>query len=166
MSSANRATADRLTANFGTQTGLTSGQCRDEPKIGTEIRARVCAGIRRSWAARDLHQDRAEFGHGRPVWCDPPLWCHCALLRRRRKRRQFVDVARIVLNDDGRLEVRRDLLEALDRCQRLGAIEVERGHAGDCWHFLWLPTGGAGGEPHAKVRDACWQDRSTASIVQ
>jgi hypothetical protein len=32
------------------------------------------------------------------------------LLRRRRKRRQFVDVARSVLNDDGRLEIRRDLL--------------------------------------------------------
>jgi len=40
-------------------------------------RARVCAGIRRSRAARDRHQDRAEFGHGRPVWRDPPLWCHC-----------------------------------------------------------------------------------------
>jgi hypothetical protein len=26
-----------------------------------------------------------------------------------------------------------------------------------------LLTGGAGGEPHAKVRDACWQDRPTAS---
>jgi len=36
----------------------------------------------------------------------------------RRKRRQFVDVARIVLNDDGRLEIRRDFLEALDRCHR------------------------------------------------
>jgi hypothetical protein len=32
------------------------------------------------------------------------------LLRRRRKRRQFVDVARIVLNDDGRLEIRRIFL--------------------------------------------------------
>jgi hypothetical protein len=31
------------------------------------------------------------------------------LLRRRRKRRQCVDVARIVLNDDGRLVIRRDL---------------------------------------------------------
>jgi hypothetical protein len=37
------------------------------------------------------------------------------LLCRRRKCRQFVDVAPIVVNDDGRLEIRRDFLEALDR---------------------------------------------------
>jgi hypothetical protein len=38
------------------------------------------------------------------------------LLRRRRKRWQCVDVARIVLNDDGRLVIRRDLLRRIDRC--------------------------------------------------
>jgi hypothetical protein len=51
------------------------------------------------------------------------------LLRRRRKHRQFVDVARVVLDDHGRFEVRRDLLDALERCHGLGAIEVERRHA-------------------------------------
>src|SRR5208282_3545736 len=47
-------------------------------------------------------------------------------LRRRRKRRQFVNVARIVLDDDGRMQVGLELLEALERGDRLGAIEVER----------------------------------------
>src|SRR5437868_1154260 len=35
------------------------------------------------------------------------------LLRRRRKRRQFANVARIMLNDDGRFQIRCDLLEAI-----------------------------------------------------
>ena len=33
-----------------------------------------------------------------------------------------------MLDDDGRLEIRGDLLEALERRHRLGAIEVERRH--------------------------------------
>src|SRR5262249_36246681 len=50
------------------------------------------------------------------------------LFRRRRECRQLVDVARVMLDDDGRLEIRGDLLEALERRHRLGAIEVERRH--------------------------------------
>src|SRR5262249_61506454 len=36
---------------------------------------------------------------------------------------------RVMLDDDGRLEIRGGLLEALERRHRLGAIEVERRHA-------------------------------------
>jgi hypothetical protein len=51
------------------------------------------------------------------------------LLRGGRKRRQFLDVARVVLDDHGRLGIRRDLLEALERRDRLRAIIIEPGHA-------------------------------------
>src|SRR5207244_13233614 len=51
------------------------------------------------------------------------------LLRRRRERRQLPEVALVVLDDDGGLEVRRNLLETVDRSQRLGAVGVEDGHA-------------------------------------
>ena len=51
------------------------------------------------------------------------------LLRRRRKRRQLADVARVVLDDDGRLAVGRDLLQAIDRGQGLRAVGVEPRHA-------------------------------------
>src|SRR5215471_10436154 len=51
------------------------------------------------------------------------------LLRERRKLRQFADVARIVLDDQGRLQIRRDLLDALDRSDRLGSVVVECRHA-------------------------------------
>ena len=51
------------------------------------------------------------------------------LLRRGRERRQFVDVARVVLDDYRRLGIRRDLLEALERRDRLCAIIVEPRHA-------------------------------------
>jgi len=50
------------------------------------------------------------------------------LLRRGRERRQFVD-ARVVLDDYRRLGIRRDLLEALERRDRLCAIIVEPRHA-------------------------------------
>ena len=49
------------------------------------------------------------------------------LLRRCRKRRQLVDVARVVLDDHRRLQVRRDLLEAVERGQRLGAAVLNGG---------------------------------------
>src|SRR5689334_2597181 len=51
------------------------------------------------------------------------------LLCRRGKRRQFFDVAGVVLDDDLGLEVVRDLLDALHRSDRLRAVVVERGHA-------------------------------------
>src|SRR5262245_51276323 len=51
------------------------------------------------------------------------------LLRGGRERRQLADVAQIVLDDDGRLEIRRDRLHALDRGDRRGAVEVEDRHA-------------------------------------
>src|SRR5262249_44064731 len=41
---------------------------------------------------------------------------------------QFTDVARIVLDDDGGFEIRRDLLEAIDRSQCRRAVGVECGH--------------------------------------
>src|SRR6516165_9865835 len=50
------------------------------------------------------------------------------LFRERRKLRQFADVARIVLDDECRLQVRYDLLHALDRGNRLGSIVVEYWH--------------------------------------
>jgi hypothetical protein len=69
----------------------------------------------RSRAARDRLQDRADrtrpTGVARPALV-VPLW---RLPRRRLKRRQFVDIARIVLNDDSRLEIRRDRLESFGR---------------------------------------------------
>src|SRR5262249_59673378 len=36
---------------------------------------------------------------------------------------------------------------------------------GESRHFPWLPTGGAGGEPHARVRAACRQDRIAGSSI-
>ncbi len=50
------------------------------------------------------------------------------LLRGDRERRQFTDVARIVLDDDGGFEIRRDLLEAIDRSQCRCVVSVECGH--------------------------------------
>jgi hypothetical protein len=41
----------------------------------------------------------------------------------------FVEVTRVVLDDDGRPGARHDLLGAVERSQRLGAIGVERGYA-------------------------------------
>src|SRR6185295_8336080 len=52
-----------------------------------------------------------------------------SLLRRGRKLRQLVDIARVVLDDHGRLEVLLDLLDALDRGDGLGAVVVEARHA-------------------------------------
>src|SRR5713226_3331319 len=52
-----------------------------------------------------------------------------ALLRGRWERRQLADVAHVVLDDDGCLHVRDDLLHALDRGDRRGAVEVEVRHA-------------------------------------
>jgi hypothetical protein len=51
------------------------------------------------------------------------------LLRGGRKRRQFLHVARVVLDEHCRLGIRRDLLEALERRDRLRAIIVEPRHA-------------------------------------
>src|SRR5215470_8442135 len=59
----------------------------------------------------------------------PPLARHAVLLRGRRERRQLADVAHVVLDDDGRLHVADDLLHALDRGDRLRAVEVEGRHA-------------------------------------
>src|SRR5215470_7665253 len=50
------------------------------------------------------------------------------LLRGGRECRQFTDVARIVLDDDGGFEIRRDLLEAIDRGQCRCVVGVESGH--------------------------------------
>ena len=50
------------------------------------------------------------------------------LLRGGRECRQFTDVARVVLDDDGGFEVRRDLLEAVDRSQCRCVVGVECGH--------------------------------------
>src|SRR5580765_4260106 len=52
-----------------------------------------------------------------------------SLLRGRRERRQLADVAHVVLDDDGRFEICDDLLHALDRGDRRGAVEVEVRHA-------------------------------------
>jgi len=51
------------------------------------------------------------------------------LLRERRKHWQFFHVARVVLNDDGRLQICCEFLQPLDRSYGLGAIEVECRHA-------------------------------------
>src|ERR1700692_3037258 len=51
------------------------------------------------------------------------------LFGERRKYRQLFDVAGIVLDNEGRLQVRCNLLDALDRSHRLGAVIVERGYA-------------------------------------
>jgi hypothetical protein len=51
------------------------------------------------------------------------------LLRGGRKRRQFLHVARVVLDEHCRLGIHRDLLEALERRDRLRAIIVEPRHA-------------------------------------
>jgi tripartite-type tricarboxylate transporter receptor subunit TctC len=51
------------------------------------------------------------------------------LLRGRRERRQLRDIARVVLDDDGRLQVLGDALDPLERGDRLGAVVVEAGHA-------------------------------------
>src|SRR5262245_38267341 len=52
-----------------------------------------------------------------------------ALLRGRWERRQLIDVAHVVLDDDGRFDVAHDLLHALDRGDRLRPVEIESWHA-------------------------------------
>src|SRR5690242_7286038 len=52
------------------------------------------------------------------------------LFRERGKLRQFADVARVVLNDECRLQIRCDLFDALDRSDGLRPIIVEN------WHTL------------------------------
>src|SRR5712691_2937383 len=59
---------------------------------------------------------------------DPDPRAAKVLLRRSRERRQLADVAHVVLNDDGCLQVGGDLLHALDRGDRRGAVEVEARH--------------------------------------
>src|SRR5690349_4538755 len=51
------------------------------------------------------------------------------LLRKRRKYRQFFHVTCVVLNDDGRLQIRSGFLQPLDRRDCLRTIEVECRHA-------------------------------------
>src|SRR6266852_3623310 len=51
------------------------------------------------------------------------------LLRGSRKSRQLADVAQVVLDDHGRVEVRRDLLHPLHRRYRLRAVVIEGRHA-------------------------------------
>src|SRR6267143_3397390 len=51
------------------------------------------------------------------------------LLRGSRKSRQLADVAQVVLDDHGRVEVRGDLLHPLDRRYRLRAVVIEGRHA-------------------------------------
>jgi len=51
------------------------------------------------------------------------------LLRKRRKYRQFFHVACVVLNDDGRLQIRCAFLQSFDRRDCLRTIEVECRHA-------------------------------------
>src|SRR5437879_698313 len=46
-----------------------------------------------------------------------------------RKSRQLADVAQVVLDDHGRVEVRGDLLHPLDRRDRLRAVVIEGRHA-------------------------------------
>ena len=55
--------------------------------------------------------------------------CAPRLVRGGRKCRQFLDVARVVLDDYGCVEIRRDLLEAFEGRDRLRAIIVEPRHA-------------------------------------
>src|SRR5262249_6877176 len=52
-----------------------------------------------------------------------------SLLRGGGEGRQLADVAHVVLDDDGGLEVRGHLLHPLDRGNRRGAVEVEPRHA-------------------------------------
>src|SRR6266436_7312894 len=63
--------------------------------------------------------------------CDPgpPSFRKLRLLRCSRKSRQLADVAQVVLNDHGRVEVRGDLLHPLERRDRLRAVVVEGRHA-------------------------------------
>src|SRR6185436_16758692 len=49
------------------------------------------------------------------------------LLRRSRKQRQLLDVAPVVLDDDGRIQVLRQRLEAVHRRRGLRAVVVEPG---------------------------------------
>src|SRR5207302_3991393 len=51
------------------------------------------------------------------------------LLRGRRERRQLADVAHVMLDDEGRLEICDELLHALDRGDRRRAVEVEARHS-------------------------------------
>src|SRR6202012_6291013 len=51
------------------------------------------------------------------------------LLRELGEYRQLADITGVMLDDDGGLEVRGHLLQALDRGNCLRAIVVERGHA-------------------------------------
>src|SRR5262245_21316848 len=77
--------------------------------------------------------------------------CAPRLLRGGWKRRQFFDVARVVLNDHGRLGIRCDLLEALERRDRLCAIIVKPGHAGRVV-ILTKVRGIAGNDHGARLR--------------
>ena len=62
-------------------------------------------------------------------WSSAVSVLNARLFRERGKHRQFINVARIVLDDDLPLQIRCDLLHAIDRSYRLRAIEIEPGHA-------------------------------------
>src|SRR5438067_11781133 len=54
---------------------------------------------------------------------------NAGLLRGGGERRQFADIARVVLDDDGRLQIGGDLLHALERSHGCGAVVIEARHA-------------------------------------
>src|ERR1700722_18996857 len=65
-----------------------------------------------------------------------------------RKRRQFAYITRIVLDDDGCVQVGGELLEALDRRNRRGAIVVVP------WHAIGVPV-------LAEMRGVAGQDQAS-----
>src|SRR3954470_12317957 len=68
------------------------------------------------------------------------------LLRRRGERRQLVDVAGVVLDDDGGLGVGRELFHAVDRGDRLCPVEIEPRHAAGV--VILVEMHGVAGDQH------------------
>src|ERR1700730_3501268 len=88
---------------------------------------------RRSRNSGSMYLSRRSSGSRMWPWAYEKMYVRVignpSLLRGRRERRQLADVAHVVLDDDGRFEICDDLLHALDRGDRRGAVEVEVWHA-------------------------------------
>src|SRR5262249_16144497 len=113
---------------------LTGHDWRGHYSITSSARASSVGGISRPSALGVFEPERAP-----------------RLLRGGRKRRQFLDVTRVVLDDHGCVKIRRDLLEAFEGRDRLRAIIVEPGHAvGVVILAEWRCI--AGDDPGARLR--------------
>src|SRR6266705_5303808 len=89
----------------------------------------MIAGTGEYGITNDRFWPKPAVGQSRLATLARPRSWKLRLLRCSRKSRQLADVARVVLDDHGRVEVRGDLLHPLDRRDRLRAVVIEGRYA-------------------------------------